>query len=60
MFKIEFYSASDGSSAIWDFLETLRKKSATSKDARIQFKQILLYIQLLEEHGTHLGENITK
>jgi phage-related protein len=60
MFKIEFYSTADGVSELWDFLDDLQKKSATSKDARIQHKQIAQYIQLLEDHGTRLGENITK
>ena len=32
----------------------------SNKDARIQYNQILLYIQLLEEKGTRLPENITK
>ena len=60
MFNIEFYSASDGVSELWDFLDDLQKKAVVSKDARIQHKQIILYIQLLEDHGTRLGENITK
>ena len=60
MFNIEFYSASDGVSELWDFLEDLQKKAISNKDARIQHKQIILYIQLLEDHGTRLGENITK
>lgn len=60
MFKIEFYSTADGTSELWNFLEGLRLKSAKNKDARIQHKQISFYIQLLEEQGTRLGENITK
>ena len=60
MFNIEFYSTADGTSELWDFLDGLQQKSVKSKDARIQHKQILLYIQLLEDHGTRLGENITK
>ena len=32
---------------LWEFLESLRVKAATNKDARIQYKQISLYIQLL-------------
>lgn len=36
------------------------KKSSTSKDARIQYKQVSLYIQLLQDNGTRLQENITK
>jgi len=60
MFNIEFYSTSDDVSELWDFLDDLQKKAVVSKDARIQHKQIILYIQLLEDHGTRLGENITK
>ena len=60
MFEIEFYEKEDGSSALWDFLEELRLRAKSSKDARIQHKQIMLYIQLLQDHGTRLGENITK
>lgn len=60
MFKIEFYCTADGTSELWDFLDDLQKKSIRNKDARIQHKQIVMYIQLLEDHGTQLGENITK
>ncbi len=60
MFNIEFYSTADGTSELWDFLDDLQQKSIKSKDARIQHKQIILHIQLLEDHGTQLGENITK
>ena len=42
------------------FLEELRIKSASNKDARIQYKQIVLYIQLLQDNGTRLSENVTK
>lgn len=60
MYQIEFYETADGVSEIWTFLDELQKKAATNKDARIQHKQIVQYIQLLEDHGTRLGENITK
>lgn len=58
--NIEFYSTADGNSELWDFLDDLQQCATTSKDARIQHKQIVQYIQLLEDHGTRLGENITK
>ena len=60
MFNIVFYSTSDGVSELWSFLEDLQEKASTNKDARIQHKQIAQYIQLLADHGTRLGENITK
>lgn len=60
MYTIEFYETADGKSELWDFLETLRLKSVSDKDSRIQYKQIILYIQLLQDNGTRLNENITK
>ncbi len=60
MYKIEFYENRRGESDVWDFLEALRVKSETSKDARIQYNQILFYIDLLAKNGTNLPTNITK
>ncbi len=60
MYHVEFYETVDGKSELWDFLEDLRIKAAENKDARIQYKQISLYIQLLQDNGTRLNENITK
>ena len=60
MYNIEFYSTADGTSELRDYLINLRSKSLNNKDARIQHKQIAQYIQLLEDHGTYLGDNITK
>lgn len=45
-YTIEFYEKENGKSDVWNFLEALRIKSSISKDARIQYKQLLLYIQL--------------
>lgn len=59
-YHVEFFEDAHGNSPIWNFLEDLRTKSITNKDARIQYKQAALYIQLLEDNGTHLPENITK
>lgn len=60
MYTIEFYEKTDGSSELWDFLEELRAKSSTVKDARIQYRQIVFYISLLENNGTRLPDTITK
>ncbi len=60
MYTVEFYEKATGESELWDFLEKLRQKAETNKDARIQYKQIGLYIQLLQEHGTRLSNDITK
>lgn len=59
-FEVIFYESSNGESPVWDFLEGLRLKMESSKDARIQFKQVNMYIELLAQNGTNLNENITK
>ena len=59
-YNIVFYEKQNGESELWNFLEKLRKKSATSKDARIQYKQASLYIELLQNNGTRLPDTITK
>lgn len=59
-YNIIFYEKQNGESELWDFLETLRQKSMKSKDARIQYRQIILYIELLQQNGTLLPDNITK
>ena len=46
--------------SIWDFLEALRLKAPTNKDAQIQHKQASLYIELLQQNGTHMNAEITK
>lgn len=60
MFNIDFYRTAQGFSDIEDFLDDLEKRAVTNKDARIQHKQVAQYIQFLADHGTRLGENITK
>lgn len=60
MYTIEFYEKANGESSVWEFLEQLRAKAASNKDARIQYKQLTMYIELLQINGTHLTENVTK
>lgn len=60
MYEIEFYETEDGKCPIWDFLEALRLKAPTNKDARIPHKQASLYIELLQQNGTHMNAEITK
>jgi len=60
LYTVEFYEKANGESEIWDFLEGLRIKSASNKDARIQFKQISFYIQLLQDNGPNLPVNVAK
>lgn len=60
LYTISFYEDKNGISDLWQFLEKLRIKAQTSKNARIQYKQITFYIQLLQDNGTNMSENITK
>ena len=53
MYSIEFYEDEKGNSEVWSFLEELRVKSKNNKDARIQFRQISLQLELLKNNGTH-------
>ena len=60
MYTVEFYETQNGECQIWDVLEGLRIKAVSNKDARIQHKQVSLCIELLQQNGTHMNENITK
>ena len=60
MFTVKFYETKTGASDVWDFLEELRLKSPSNKDARVQYNQLLFYIDLLSKNGTFLPNNITK
>ena len=60
MFTVKFYETKTGESDVWDFLEELRLKSPSNKDARVQYNQLLFYIDLLSKNGTFLPNNITK
>ncbi|WP_075572484.1 type II toxin-antitoxin system RelE/ParE family toxin [Megasphaera coli] len=60
MYEIEFYEKQNGESDVWDFLESLRIKGISNKDARIQYNQAIFYIDLLSRNGTSLPTNITK
>ena len=60
MYQVVFYEDASGVSELWDFLDDLLQRSSGSKDARIQHKQIVYYIELLQRNGTRLPETITK
>lgn len=59
-YSIEFYETATGKSPVWDFFEELRCKSTNDKNARIQFQQMGLYMELLQEHGFQLSNTIIK
>ena len=60
MYEIEFYQNAKGDEPVKQYLGELAKKAATSKDARIKLNKIIAYIDLLAEHGTRIGEPVTK
>ena len=59
-FDIEFYYDSNGESDVYNFLKKLEKKAESDKNARIQYRQVSLFIELLSKNGTNLPDNITK
>lgn len=60
MYTIDFYQTPSGKCDILELLESLRSKNAVNKDARIQYKQLTYYIELLQQNGTQMPDNITK
>lgn len=60
MYNIDFYETSDGYSDILEFLDSLRIKAASVKDAKIQYGQAARCIELLQENGTNLPTQIAK
>ena len=60
MYTIEFYEDKDGKSPVWEFLEEKRLAKDNNKSARIEYRQMTMYIELLRHNGTRNNENITK
>ena len=60
MYDIIFYRDASGNEPIAEYIQELRKKSYTSKNARVNFNKIVAYIDLLCEHGTWIGEPVVK
>ena len=60
MYDVIFYSDASGNEPIAEYILELRKKSYTSKDARVNLNKIVAYIDLLCEHGTWIGEPVVK
>lgn len=58
MIKISYYQKSNGESPVKTFIERLR--STQKKFAKVQYRQIMHSITMLETAGTRLGERHTK
>ena len=60
MYGVIFYSDSNGSEPIAEYINELRQRSYTNKSARINFTKIVAYIDILCEKGTRVGEPVAK
>jgi len=60
LYDIEFYKDSRGKEPVKEYIDDLTAKSQTSKDARVKLQKIVAQVQLLAEHGTRIGEPVTK
>lgn len=60
MNKVEFYEDRNGVSELNNQLMDLARRSLSSKDARVQFKQITYCVERLKEQGARLPESISK
>lgn len=60
MFEIIFYKDKDGHSDIIKYLDELKEKGQTDKNARINREKILTYLTVLSKYGTRIGSPIVK
>ena len=60
MFDVVFYRDICGCSDVESHIEKLRIESKRSKDSRIRYNQIILYVSLLESNGFSLTSNFSK
>lgn len=60
MYKIIFYNDAKGYSSVMDYIDELKEKRFTNKDAKIKFKKIITYINLLSKRGIEIGEPYIK
>lgn len=60
MFEIYFYKDKNGNSEIIYYLDELKFKSQTDKDAKINREKILTYLKALSKYGTRIGKPFVK
>ena len=60
MHEIKFYYDKNGVSDVLNYLKALYEHSKTSKNHRINHDKIAMYLGLLKEHGTFIGEPVVK
>jgi len=60
LFEIRFFRDKNDRSEIVDYLDELKEKAETNKDARINREKILTYLSALSQYGTRIGSPIVK
>lgn len=60
MYTVEFYEDKNGKSEVRDYLDELKVKEDTDKNARVNREKILAYIKSLQLYGTRIGKPIVK
>lgn len=60
MYEIIFYEDKNGHSNVMDFIKKLSKDAEKSKESRINLNKIIVYLDLLAEMGTRVGEPVVK
>lgn len=60
MYEIYFYKDKFGNQPIREYIQELKTKAETNKDARIHYDKITDYIRYLRQNGTRAGEPYTK
>lgn len=60
MYKIIFYKDKNGYSNVLEHIERLKEKRFTSKDAKVKFKKISSYLDMLSENGLEIGKSYIK
>ena len=60
MYEVIFFRDANGNEPLADYLTELRHKSLSDKNSRVNLNKIIAFIDLLEEHGTWIGEPVVK
>ena len=60
MYDIIFYDDERGREPVREYIEQLKERSITNKDARINLRKIVTYLDALERYGTRMGAPVTK
>ncbi|OJV65251.1 MAG: addiction module toxin RelE [Clostridiales bacterium 38-18] len=55
MYTLEFFYNDNEESEVLNLLLELKEKKETSKDARLNYEKIILYLEILSQKGTRAG-----